>query len=110
MEQRSKVFEQLPDRFWSRTEEFRREVGLLIADVPEPLRSHRILQVVLLSVHAASFRERAKAHGLEVLPFSIHVADLLDAWAGFLAAPVSEAALGSIGGLPDTAPGWPFIV
>jgi AcrR family transcriptional regulator len=109
VEQRSKVFEQLPERFWSRTEEFRREVGALMSDVPEPLRSHRILQVVLLSVHAASFRERAKADGLEVLPFSIHVADLLDAWAGFLAAPVSEAARESIGALPPKASRWPFV-
>jgi hypothetical protein len=110
VEQKSTLFEQLPDRFWSRTEEFQREVGALMADVPEPLRSHRILQVVLLSVHAASFRERAKASGLEVLPFSIHVTDLLDAWAGFLAAPVSEAALGSIDDVPDKAPGWPFVL
>ena len=109
VEQKSALFEQLPDRFWLRTEEFRREVGALMADVPEPLRSHRILQVVLFSVHAASFRERAKANGLEVLPFSIHVPDLLDAWAGVLAAPMSEDALRSIRSLPDKAPGWPFI-
>jgi AcrR family transcriptional regulator len=109
VEQKSTLFEHLPDRFWLRTEEFRREVGALMADVPEPLRSHRILQVVLLSVHAASFRERAKANGVEVLPFSIHVTDLLDAWAGFLAAPVSEDALRSIGNLLDRAPGWPFV-
>jgi hypothetical protein len=36
--------------------------------------------------------------------------DLLDAWAGFLAAPVSEDALRSIGNLPDKGPGWPFIL
>ncbi|HSZ35450.1 MAG TPA: TetR/AcrR family transcriptional regulator [Acidimicrobiales bacterium] len=106
--QQSTLFDHLPGRFWSRTEEFRRAVGALMADVPEPLRSHRILQVVLLSVHAASFRERAKARNLDVLPFAIHVADLLDAWAGFLAAPVSEAAQGSITGQPATPPGWSF--
>jgi hypothetical protein len=110
VEQKSTLFEQLADRFWSRTEEFRRTVGALMADVPEPLRSHRMLQVVLLSVHAASFRDRAKANGLEVLPFSIHVTDLLDGWAGFLATPVSEDALGSIGNLAEKAPGWPFIL
>src|SRR5579863_7535457 len=38
--QQSTLFDHLPGRFWSRTEEFRRAVGALMADVPEPLRSH----------------------------------------------------------------------
>jgi hypothetical protein len=78
--------------------------------VPEPLRSHRILQVVRLSVHAASARERAKTQGLEVLPFAVHVADLLDGWTGFLGAPASKDALGSIAGTAPTSPGLPFMV
>jgi AcrR family transcriptional regulator len=110
VEHQTKLFEHLPDQFWSRTEEFRREVGALMPDVPEPLRSHRILQVVLLSVHAASFRERAKANGLEVLPFAIHVADLLDAWVGFLAAPVSAAARASITGRSREPTTWSFLL
>jgi AcrR family transcriptional regulator len=110
VEQQTKLFDHLPEQFWSRTEEFRREVGSLMPDVPEPLRSHRILQVVLLSVHAASFRERAKANGIEVMPFAIHVADLLDAWAGFLAAPVSETARAAISGSSRTPANWPFLL
>ena len=78
------LFEYLPERFRARTQMFHEAVGALMAGVPEPLRSHRILQVVRLSVHAASARERAKAQGVEVLPFAVHVADLLDGWAGFL--------------------------
>ena len=81
-----------------------------MTEVPEPLRSHRILQVVRFSVHAASARERAKAQSFEVLPFAVHVADLLDGLAGFLQAPVSRVALASIGEYPTESPGPPFIV
>ncbi len=104
------LFENLPERFAVRTQTFRDAVAGLMSDVPEPLRSHRILQVVRLSVHAASARERAKAQGLEVLPFAVHVADLLDGWAGFLAAPASGDALASIAGYSPTARGLPFLV
>ena len=82
----------------------------LMTGVPEPLRSHRILQVVRLSVHAASARERAKAQGLEVLPFAMHVADLLDGWAGFLQAPASSDALASVDGYRTASLGLPFLV
>lgn len=104
------LFEDLPERFRARTERFHQAVGALMAEVPEPLRSHRILQVVRLSVHAASARERAKAQGLEVLPFAVHVADLLDGWAGFLGAPTSADALASIEGYPPRVPWLPFLV
>jgi AcrR family transcriptional regulator len=96
LEHRVSLFENLPERFRARTQTFHEAVGALMPDVPEPLRSHRILQVVRLSVHAASARERAKAQGLDVLPFGVHVADLLDGWAGFLQAAASPDALASI--------------
>jgi AcrR family transcriptional regulator len=104
------VFENLPERFRARTQRFHEAVSALMTDVPEPLRSHRILQVVRLSVHAASARERAKAQGLEVLPFAMHVADLLDGWAGFLQAPASSDALASVDGYTSTSFGLPFLV
>jgi hypothetical protein len=105
------IFEHLPKRFRARSQSFREEVGALMTHVPEPLRSHRILQVVRFSVHAASARERAKAQSFEVLPFAVHVADLLDGLAGFLHAPVSDAALASIGRVPTgAAPGPQFLV
>jgi AcrR family transcriptional regulator len=110
VEQQTNLFEHLPEQFWSRTEEFRHAVGALMSNIPEPLRSHRILQVVLLSVHAASSRERAKANGREVLPFAVHVADLLDAWVGFLDAPVSAAARASIAGGSRKETTWPFLL
>jgi AcrR family transcriptional regulator len=104
------LFEHLPERFRSRTQRFHESVGALMAAVPEPLRSHRILQVVRLSVHAASARERAKAQGLEVLPFAVHVADLLDGWAGFLHAVATADALASIEGYTPKPLGLPFLV
>jgi AcrR family transcriptional regulator len=104
------LFENLPERFQARTQRFHDAVGAFMTDVPEPLRSHRILQVVRLSVHAASARERAKAQGLEVLPFAMHVADLLDGWAGFLQAPASSDALASVDGYASTSLGVPFLV
>jgi AcrR family transcriptional regulator len=104
------LFENLPERFQARTQRFHDAVGALMTGVPEPLRSHRILQVVRLSVHAASARERAKAQGLEVLPFAMHVADLLDGWAGFLQAPASSDALASVDGYRTASLGLPFLV
>jgi AcrR family transcriptional regulator len=104
------LFENLPARFGTRTREFHEAVGTLMTDVPQPLRAHRILQVVRLSVHAASARERAKAQGLEVLPFAVHVADLLDGWAGFLQAPASNDALAAVAGYTPRSLGLPFLV
>ncbi len=104
------IFDHLPERFRARTQTFREEVGVLLTDVPEPLRSHRILQVVRFSVHAASARERAKAQRFKVLPFAVHVADLLDGLSGFLQAPVSSVARASIHGYPTEAAGPPFLV
>jgi AcrR family transcriptional regulator len=104
------IFEHLPRRFQARTQRFRDEVGALMTDVPEPLRSHRILQVVRFSVHAASARERAKAQRFKVLPYAVHVADLLDGFVGFLQAPVSSVALASIRGYPTEPSGSPFLV
>src|SRR5580704_17421931 len=104
------LFEDLPARFLARTQRFHEAIGALMAGVPEPLRSHRILHVVRFSVHAASARERAKAQRFEVLPYAVHVADLLDGLVGFLQAPVSSVALASIREYPNEAPGSPFLV
>jgi AcrR family transcriptional regulator len=110
VEHQAGLFENLPERFQERTTTFNQEVGALMTGVPEPLRSHRILQVVRLSVHAASARERAKAQGLQVLPFAVHVADLLDGWAGFLQAAASDDALASIESDAPEPLALPFLV
>ena len=104
------LFENLPERFRARTQSFYEAVAALMTSIPEPLRSHRILQVVRLSVHAASARERAKAQGLEVLPFAMHVADLLDGWTGFLQAPASRDALSAVRGTTPPPLHLPFLL
>lgn len=79
----------------------------LLQHIPEPLRRHRITQVLSFSVHAASARERARENGERVLPFAVHVSDLFDGLVGFLAAPVSPTAMVA---LDDTDPArrtWP---
>jgi AcrR family transcriptional regulator len=110
VEQQSHLFETLPHRFQARTDTFYEQVGAQMLGIPKLLRSHRISQVVQFSVHAASYRERAKAHGIEVLPFAVHVADLLDGLVGFLEAQVSDAARHSIEGQLARPPTWPFVL
>ena len=90
------MFDRLPERFLDSTRRFRDEVGGRLPDVPEPLRSHRIAQALAFSVHATADRERARSLGREVLPFAVHVSDLLDGLVGFLEAPVSAGALAAL--------------
>ena len=90
------VFDRLPERFLDSTRRFRDEVGARLPHVPEPLRSHRIAQALAFSVHATADRERARSLGHGVLPFAVHVSDLLDGLVGFLEAPVSAGALAAL--------------
>src|SRR5437667_253464 len=53
-------------------------------------------QAMAFTMHAASDRERARNYGEEVLPFAVHVSDLVDGLLGFLAAPVSPTALAAL--------------
>ena len=85
------MFEATPEHLQASTQAFRGQISDLLTEIPEPLRSHRISEAIAFSVHASARRERAQAAGLSVLPFALHVTDLLDALVGFLAAPVSAA-------------------
>jgi AcrR family transcriptional regulator len=93
---RRDVFERLPDEFQRSTRSFREEVAARLPHLPEPLRTHRISHALVLAVHAGADRERARAAGQWVLPFAVHVTDLLDGLVGFLDAPISPAALASL--------------
>jgi AcrR family transcriptional regulator len=87
----------IPEEFQASTTQFREKAASLLAhDVPEPLRSHRLAQVVAFSVFTGADRERAAATGLDVLPFAVHVSDTLDGLVGFLEAPVSRRALAAL--------------
>jgi len=70
--------------------EFVADVQALLPDVEEPVRTMRIHQVQMLSLHAAAERERAVADDLDVIPFGLFVSTLIDACVGYLTATVSE--------------------
>jgi AcrR family transcriptional regulator len=103
---RRDVFERLPEEFKSSTCAFVDALASLMSEVPEPLRTHRITQALTFAVHAASDRERARVTGETLLPFAVYVADLLDGIVGFLAAPVSPAALEALDRADATPVSW----
>ena len=79
----------LPAASLETTATFREHVDRQLSHIPEPLRTHRVDQAITFAVHASADRERAQAAGHPVLPFGLHVADLLDGLLGFLEASVS---------------------
>ncbi|MCK9930708.1 TetR/AcrR family transcriptional regulator [Frankia sp. Mgl5] len=102
---RRQFFATLAEEFQQATQAFHEQVRSLLPHIPEPLRTHRIAQALAFSVHAAADRERAQAGGRRVLPFAVHVSDLLDGLVGFLEAPVSPHALAALEGAdPDDLP------
>jgi AcrR family transcriptional regulator len=70
--------------------EFIADVQALLPAIEEPVRTMRIHQVQMLSLHAAAERERSVAAHEAVLPFGLFVSTVIDACAGYLMAVVSE--------------------
>jgi AcrR family transcriptional regulator len=107
---RRDVFDRMPAEFRDSARDFHARLTACLTPIPEPLRAHRIARAMAFIVHAAADRERARANGQHVLPFAVEVTDLLDGMTGFLAAPVSPAALAA---LDDTDPAsltWPMLL
>jgi AcrR family transcriptional regulator len=104
------VLRRLPQEFRESTDEFWRQVGALLPHIPEPLRTHRIAQSLAFIVNATADRERTRAHGHDVLPFAVHVSDLLDGLVGFLEAPVSPAALAALDETDPDRLAWPVLL
>jgi len=95
------AFKHLPKRFAAGQREDEEHVRSCLADLEEPLRTHRFAQFMEVTVHTAANRERARARRRAVLPLALEVTNLVDCMVGFLAAPVSpasEAALASADG------------
>src|SRR6478735_4333927 len=96
------AFKHLPKRFAAGQREYEEHVRSCLADLDEPLRTHRFAQFMEVTVHTAANRERARARRRSVLPLALEVTNLVDCMVGFLAAPVSpasEAALASADGV-----------
>lgn len=93
---RRDVFDRLPAEAQEITLLFRERVGALLPDLPEPLRSHRIAHATAFSVQVGSEREQSRANDERVLPFAVHLADLLDGLIGFLRAPVGGETLAAL--------------
>jgi hypothetical protein len=101
------VFARQREEFRSPARVFREQVGSLLPGLPELLRTHRITYVLTLSIHAAADRERARVNGLNMLPFAVHVSDLIDGLVGFLEAPVSPVSLAALEVTDPMTITWP---
>jgi AcrR family transcriptional regulator len=101
------VFARQREEFRLPARVFREQVGLLLPGLPELLRTHRITYVLTLSIHAAADRERARTNGLNMLPFAVHVSDLIDGLVGFLEAPVSPVSLAALEVTDPMTITWP---
>jgi AcrR family transcriptional regulator len=85
------AFKHLPQRFARGQREFLEQLRACLTSVDEPLRSHRLAQVMEMTVQAAANRERARARRRSVLPLALESVNLVDCMVGFLEAPVSPA-------------------
>jgi AcrR family transcriptional regulator len=85
------AFKHLPRRFARGQREFEDHLRACLTSVDEPLRTHRLAQVMEMTVQAAANRERARAWRRAVLPLALEVTNLVDCMVGYLEAPVSPA-------------------
>src|SRR5258708_37122038 len=82
---RRDVFQRLPEELRESTRTFHERLGFLISHVPEPLRTHRLAQAMIFTVHAAASRAQARPNGQPVLPGAVEATDLIAGTAGVLA-------------------------
>ena len=84
------------------------EVQALLPDVDEPVRTMRISQMQMLSLHAAAERERDVGAGAPVMPFGLFVSMLIDACTGYLTASVSDETKRFLTHVDDAGAGAPI--
>jgi AcrR family transcriptional regulator len=92
-------FDFLPQPFNGLTLRFIDHLRGLLPDLPEPIRTIRLTQALLMCLLASSDRERCHSRQTPVLPYAVHARDLLDGLIGFLTAPVSDEALQALEGV-----------
>jgi AcrR family transcriptional regulator len=88
---RRDAFAQVPESFLSAMRVDHDQLASYLDHIVEPLRTHRITQARVLTVHVAADRERARATGRPTMPVAVGLSDLVDGMVGFLEAPVSAA-------------------
>jgi AcrR family transcriptional regulator len=82
-------FDQLPADVRSRYHEYEQRIGALIPEIPEPVRTRRLLHASSLSLHVCAARERARQRSDELIPLALHINELFDLLTGVLTAEVS---------------------
>lgn len=90
--------------------EFRQRLGALLPHLAEPLRSHRVAQVMTIIVDTTAERQRRRASDLPVLPFDVQAMDLLDGAVGFLMAPISPQTLEAVERTRPAPILWPALL
>jgi AcrR family transcriptional regulator len=85
------AFKYQPKRFVRAQREYEEQLRACLTSVEEPLRSHRLAQVMGFVVQAGAHREQARARRWPVLPFTLELANLVDCMVAFLEAPLSVA-------------------
>ncbi|WP_018637006.1 TetR/AcrR family transcriptional regulator [Parafrankia elaeagni] len=98
---RRDIFACMPEPMRTSSREFQEQLATYLSHIAEPLRTNRIAQAMSLVVEATAERQRAHAADQPVLPFEVHLMDLLDAITGFMTAAVSTQTLDA---LAHTAP------
>jgi AcrR family transcriptional regulator len=93
----------LPPEYQADTTAFDARVRAHLSHLDEPVRSQRLNQAMILIVHAAADRERARSEARATLPFAVEVANLVDGMVGFLDAPPSSATLAALDGATATS-------
>jgi AcrR family transcriptional regulator len=82
-------FEQLPPRIQAHYHAFEDRIGALLPDIPEPIRTRRLLHASAINLHVCAARERGHHRGETQVALAVHVNELLDMLIGVLAADVS---------------------
>jgi AcrR family transcriptional regulator len=96
--------EALPGAHLESHQEYVARVGALIDHVPQPLRDSRIDRVSAVCVHACADRHRARAFGLPVPSYALHVSELLDGFIALLTVTPSAETLNALKGATPQAP------
>lgn len=82
-------FHRLPAEVSLRYHDYERRIGELLPEVPEPVRTRRLLQASSLCVSVCAARERARPRRAGHVPLAVHVNELIDLLIGVLTAEIS---------------------